>query len=123
MPAGPRGASHGHGAGARGGAGPTGVAAAGPIEGKQPTAGGPGESVTRLGGGWSLAPALATARAGAIAGRREPDALCFMVKTWTRHKTTEARLNNGWWRLAVGGGWRWLAVGGPWGLSLTKKKS
>ena len=60
--------------------------------------------------------------------------LCFMGKTWARHKTTETVLNNGWrlaavggwwlavggWRLAVGG-WR-LAVGGPWGLSLTKKK-
>ena len=23
------------------------------------------------------------------------DALCFVVKTWTRHKTTEALLNNG----------------------------
>ena len=60
------------------------------------------------------------------------DALCFMAKTWARHKTTEALLNNGWrlvavggWRfLAVGsfwlvavGGWR-LAVGGPWGLAL-----
>ena len=29
------------------------------------------------------------------------DALCAMVKTLTRHKTTEALLNNGW-RLAVG---------------------
>ena len=68
------------------------------------------------------------------------DALCFVVKTWGRHTTTETLLNNGWrlaavggwWRLAVGawwvlaavGGWRlvavgnWqLAVGGPWGLS------
>ena len=34
-----------------------------------------------------------------------------MVKTWARHKTTEALLNNGW-RLAVGGGWRLAAVGG-----------
>ena len=33
------------------------------------------------------------------------DALCFMVKTWARHKTTETVLNNGW-RLAVGGSWR-----------------
>ena len=61
------------------------------------------------------------------------DALCFMVKTWARHKTTETGLNNGWrlvavggwwvagggWRLA-GGGWRlvggawWVAVGGWW---------
>ena len=45
----------------------------------------------------------------------DADALCFMVKTWARHKTTETRLNNGW-RLAVGG-WR-LAADGPWGLSL-----
>ena len=29
------------------------------------------------------------------------DALCFMVKTWARHNTTEALLNNGW-RLVVG---------------------
>ena len=73
-------------------------------------------------------------------------ALCFMVETWTRHRTTEALLNiswrwlavvgscrlavGGWWRLAVGGA-RWSAVGGTWlavprgctkGLSLTKKK-
>ena len=39
------------------------------------------------------------------------DALCFMVKTWARHKTTETVLNNG----------GRLAVGGPWGLSLIKK--
>ena len=39
------------------------------------------------------------------------DALCFMVKTWARHKTTETILNNG----------GRLAVGGPWGLSLIKK--
>ena len=46
------------------------------------------------------------------------DALCFMVKTWARHKTTAALLNNGWWlvavrcwRLVAVGGWR-LAVGG-----------
>ena len=64
-----------------------------------------------------------------------------MVKTWARHKTTEAVLNNGWqmvggwrllnngwhmvgswWRLAVGssrlavGGWWRLAVGGWWSL-------
>jgi len=38
------------------------------------------------------------------------DALCFMVKTWARHKTTETVLNNG----------GRLAVGGPWGLSLIK---
>ena len=44
------------------------------------------------------------------------DALCFMVKTWARQKTTEALLNNGW-RLAAVGGWR-LAGGGPSGLSL-----
>ena len=58
------------------------------------------------------------------------DALCFMVKTRARHKTTETVLHNGWrlvavggwglvvgggWRLAVGGGW-WLAVGGWWRL-------
>ena len=36
------------------------------------------------------------------------DALCFMGKTWARHKTTEAVLSNGW-RLAVGG---LVAVGG-----------
>ena len=62
------------------------------------------------------------------------DALCFVVKTWARHSTTDALLNNvwrlaavgGWWqlvavgdgRLAVGGGGRWAAVGGPWWLSL-----
>ena len=47
------------------------------------------------------------------------DALCFIVKTWARHKTTETGVNNGrrlaalgGWRLAVGGGWQ-LAVGGP----------
>ena len=46
------------------------------------------------------------------------DALCFMAKTWARHKTTETVLNNGWrlavggWRLVAVGGWR-LAVGGP----------
>ena len=67
------------------------------------------------------------------------DALCFMVKTWARHKTTEESLNNGWrlavvggwglgvvavggwWRLVASGGWR-LAVGGSEGLSLTKKR-
>ena len=37
------------------------------------------------------------------------DALCFMVKTWARHKTTETVLNNGW-RLAVGGWWSLEAV-------------
>ena len=43
-----------------------------------------------------------------------------MVKRWTRHKTTEALFNNGWWFVAVGGwrfvafsGW-WLTVGGGW---------
>ena len=52
--------------------------------------------------------------------RSRGDALCFMVKTWARHKTTETVLNNGWrlavggWRLAVGG-WR-LTVGGWWSL-------
>ena len=46
-----------------------------------------------------------------------------MVKTWVRHKTTKALLNNGWRLAAVGGGWRlavggWrLAVVGPLGLS------
>ena len=49
------------------------------------------------------------------------DALCFMVKTWAGHKTTEMVLNDGWWLAAVGGGWR-LAFGGPLGLSLTKKQ-
>ena len=47
-----------------------------------------------------------------------------MVKTWARHETTEAVLNNGWrlaavggWqRLAVGGNWRLVAVGGGWRL-------
>ena len=39
------------------------------------------------------------------------DALCVMVKTRARHKTTEAVLNSGWRLAAVGGG-RW-AVGGP----------
>ena len=45
------------------------------------------------------------------------DALCFMVKTWARHKRTEALLNNGWRLAAVGGWWR-LAVGGGWRLAL-----
>ena len=53
----------------------------------------------------------------------QEDALCFMVKTWARRKTTETVLNNGWrlraaggwWRLAVGGGWQ-LVVGGGWQL-------
>ena len=56
------------------------------------------------------------------------DALCFIVKTWARHKTSETALNTGC-RLAVGGGWRlavggWqLAVGGWWflGAVLNKK--
>ena len=39
------------------------------------------------------------------------DALCFTAKTWTRHKTTKAILNNGW-RLAAVGRWWHLAVGG-----------
>ena len=51
-------------------------------------------------------------------------ALCLVVKTWARHKTTETVLNNGWrlvavgnWRLAVGcGWWRW-AAGGWWRLA------
>ena len=58
------------------------------------------------------------------------DALCFMVKAWARHKTTETVLNNGWrlvvgrrWRLAVGGSWRLVVPGGcPEKLSLTKNK-
>ena len=37
--------------------------------------------------------------------------LCFTVKTWTRHKTTETALNNGW-RLPAVGGWWSVAVGG-----------
>ena len=42
------------------------------------------------------------------------DALCFMVMTGARHKTTETVLANGW-RLAAVGGWRLGAV-------LNKKK-
>ena len=42
------------------------------------------------------------------------DALYFMGKTWARHNTTEAFLNNGW-RLLVVGGW-WLVVGSSWWL-------
>ena len=70
------------------------------------------------------------------------DALCFMGRTWARHGTTEALLNNGWrlaavggwWRSAVGGGWwtaagSWrlavggwrLAVGGWWSLGAVPK--
>ena len=54
----------------------------------------------------------------------QEDALCFVVKTWARHNTTETGLNNGWRLAAVGGGGWWrLAAGGwrlviPWGLSL-----
>ena len=44
------------------------------------------------------------------------DALCFMGKTWARHKTTEIVLNIEQW-LAVGGGWR-LAVGCGWRLAV-----
>ena len=33
------------------------------------------------------------------------DALCFVVRTWARHKTTETVLNSCWWLAAVGG-WR-----------------
>ena len=43
------------------------------------------------------------------------DALGFAVKTWTRHKTTEALLKNGWRLVAVGGSWSLGAV-------LNKKK-
>ena len=44
------------------------------------------------------------------------DTLCFMVKTWIRHNTKEALLNNGW-RLVAVGGW-WLALLTLLGLSL-----
>ena len=40
------------------------------------------------------------------------DALCFMANTWTKHKTTNALLNNGW-RSAVGGGWWWVVPRSP----------
>ena len=57
------------------------------------------------------------------------DALCFMVKTWATHKTTETALNNGWWlavggswRSAVGVGWRWV-VGGGWRLEAGGRRS
>ena len=58
------------------------------------------------------------------------DALCFMVETWARHKTTETVLKNGWrlaavggLRLAFGGGWQLVIVGsGPQGLSLNEKE-
>ena len=60
------------------------------------------------------------------------DALCFMVKTQARHKTTETVVGGwqqlvvgGWQLVAGGGGWgskvgggRRLAVGVNWGLSL-----
>ena len=46
-------------------------------------------------------------------------ALCFMGKTWARHKATATVLSNGW-RLAVGGGWR-LAVGGGWSFRAVLK--
>ena len=39
------------------------------------------------------------------------DALCFMVKTWAQHKTTETVLNNGW-RLVAVGGWRLVVLKG-----------
>ena len=45
---------------------------------------------------------------------RSRDALCFMVKTWGTHKTTETALSNGW-QLAVGSGCR-LVVGSLWML-------
>ena len=41
---------------------------------------------------------------------RSRGALCFLVKTWARHKTTETILSNGW-RLTAVGSW-WLVVGG-----------
>ena len=44
------------------------------------------------------------------------DALCFVVKTWARHKTTETVLNSCWWLAAVVGGWWCLAVGGWWSV-------
>ena len=47
------------------------------------------------------------------------DALRFMVNTRTRHKTTEALLNNGGQLAAVGGGWR-LQVGGGWRLAVPR---
>ena len=41
------------------------------------------------------------------------DALCFMVKTWARHKTTETVFNNGWQLVAVCvGGWRLVVLKG-----------
>ena len=45
------------------------------------------------------------------------DAICFVVKTWARHITTETVLNNGG-RLVVGGGWRLMAVRSGWRLAL-----
>ena len=51
------------------------------------------------------------------------DALCFLVKTWARHKTTETIMNSGR-RLAAVGGWRLAAVSGWWssGAVLNQKK-
>ena len=50
--------------------------------------------------------------------------LCFMLKTWARHNTSEtvfSNQNNDWrlvvvggWRLAVAGGRQRLAAGGWW---------
>ena len=34
---------------------------------------------------------------------RNANALCFMIKTWARHKTTETALNTVWRLAAVGG--------------------
>ena len=54
-------------------------------------------------------------------GRGHGDALCFMVKTWARHKTTNSMLNNGWRLVAVGGWWSLGAVLNKkmWGFSRT----
>ena len=46
------------------------------------------------------------------------EALCFMGKTWERHKTTEIVLNIEQWLAAVGG-WRWrLVLVGGWRLAV-----
>ena len=44
------------------------------------------------------------------------DTLCFMVKIWARHKTTETVLNNGWRLAAVGA--CWLVVVDDWRLAV-----